>query len=124
MSASPSSDAVMSTAAAARSSGLVAGVVVLGAASSGAFSAAWLAKEGGGAPAWTCASLPLAAVHAAHLRLAAGRFFCAPEKPAGALSHPHTTQRMSKVLLAAAAAALLSCRAVGQLLAAPKNALE
>ena len=44
--ASPPSDAVMSTAAAARSSGLVAGVVVLGAVSSGAFSAAWLAKKG------------------------------------------------------------------------------
>jgi hypothetical protein len=103
--ASPPSDAVMSTAAAARSSGLVAGVVALGAVSSGAFSAAWLANEGGGAPACTWASLLWAAVHAAHLRLAAGRFFCAPEKPASPLSHPHTTQRMAKALVAATAAA-------------------
>ena len=37
---------VMSTAAAARKLGLVAGVVAFGAASGGAFPAAWLAKEG------------------------------------------------------------------------------
>ena len=49
VSAFPPFDAAMSTAAAARSSGMVAGVVAVvavGAASGGAFSAAWLAKEG------------------------------------------------------------------------------